>query len=70
MPTSSPTRFVQLATGLGLLSTLGLGTAFAQTTSTSANTLTVQVNKPGAPIAKTMYGLFFEDINFAADGQE
>ena len=30
--------------------------------------MTVQVKKPGAPIQSTMYGLFFEDINFAADG--
>ncbi len=28
----------------------------------------VQTKKLGAPIADTMYGLFFEDINFAADG--
>lgn len=32
------------------------------------NELTVQVKKPGAPIQSTMYGLFFEDINYAADG--
>ncbi len=32
------------------------------------NTITVQANKPGAPIQKTMYGIFFEDINYAADG--
>ena len=31
-------------------------------------TITVQVGKPGAPVPKNMYGLFFEDINFAADG--
>jgi alpha-N-arabinofuranosidase len=36
--------------------------------SSAPATLTVQVNKPGAPIPKTMYGLFFEDINFGADG--
>ena len=30
--------------------------------------ITVQVNRPGAKIAPTMHGLFFEDINFAADG--
>lgn len=30
--------------------------------------LTLNVGKPGAPIQPTMYGLFFEDINFAADG--
>lgn len=28
----------------------------------------IRVNKPGAEIAPTMYGLFFEDINYAADG--
>ncbi|MCB2407861.1 alpha-L-arabinofuranosidase C-terminal domain-containing protein [Hymenobacter lucidus] len=69
MPTFLPTRFAQLASGLTLCSTLSLAPALAQPTKpTAANTLTVQVNKPGAPIAKTMYGLFFEDINFAADG--
>ncbi|MGY3089540.1 alpha-N-arabinofuranosidase [Hymenobacter sp. UYAg731] len=30
--------------------------------------ITVQVGRPGAPVPKNMYGLFFEDINFAADG--
>jgi alpha-L-arabinofuranosidase len=29
---------------------------------------TVKANKPGAEIQPTMYGLFFEDINYAADG--
>jgi len=28
----------------------------------------VNTKKPGAPIQPTMYGIFFEDINFAADG--
>ena len=30
--------------------------------------ITVRVDRPGAKIAPTMHGLFFEDINFAADG--
>lgn len=30
--------------------------------------LVVQTNRPGATIQPTMYGLFFEDINYAADG--
>ena len=30
--------------------------------------IVIQVNKPGAIIQPTMYGIFFEDINFAADG--
>ncbi len=36
---------------------------FAQTRS-----ITVQVDKPGAAVPKTLFGLFFEDINFGADG--
>ena len=36
----------------------------------SAQTMVMDVNtkKAGAPIQNTMYGLFFEDINYAADG--
>ncbi|MEN6578672.1 MAG: alpha-L-arabinofuranosidase C-terminal domain-containing protein [Phycisphaerales bacterium] len=30
--------------------------------------LTVHADKPGAKISPTMYGIFFEDINFGADG--
>jgi alpha-N-arabinofuranosidase len=30
--------------------------------------VTLDVGKPGPPISPTMYGVFFEDINFAADG--
>ena len=30
--------------------------------------ISVDVNKPGAKIQPTMWGIFFEDINFAADG--
>lgn len=33
-----------------------------------SNTITVQTDRPGAAIAPTLFGLFFEDINFAADG--
>src|ERR1035437_3372102 len=28
----------------------------------------VEFNKIGSPIQKTMYGIFFEDINYGADG--
>jgi alpha-N-arabinofuranosidase len=53
--------------GALLLSGLSISSvALAQ--NAAPGTITVQVNKPGAGIAKTMYGLFFEDINFAADG--
>src|SRR3982750_873367 len=32
------------------------------------DTIAVQVNHPGGAISPTMFGIFFEDINFAADG--
>jgi alpha-N-arabinofuranosidase len=45
-----------------------LGALGARAQSAAPASLTVQVNKPGAAVNKNMYGLFFEDINFAADG--
>ncbi len=47
-----------------------LAIAFSQTQIAFAQirNITVQVDKPGAPIPKTLFGLFFEDINFGADG--
>ena len=34
----------------------------------SSHQYTVLANKPGATIQPTMYGVFFEDINYGADG--
>ena len=34
----------------------------------ASNVITINAKKPGAPIQKTQWGIFFEDINFAADG--
>ena len=45
-----------------------LALAAALAVPTMAQRLTVQANKPGAVIQPTMYGIFFEDINFGADG--
>lgn len=45
---------------LTLAATLG---GFAQ-----INEMIVTANKPGAQVQSTMYGIFFEDINYAADG--
>jgi alpha-N-arabinofuranosidase len=36
--------------------------------SQAVNELTVSVSKPGVAVQPTMWGVFFEDINFAADG--
>lgn len=51
---------------LSMLTSLGLAAALSM--SAADNVFNVQVNKPGAPVQPTMYGLFFEDINYAADG--
>ena len=48
---------------LASLALAGSLSSFAQT-----NEMVIQANKPGAQVQKTMYGIFFEDINFAADG--
>lgn len=47
---------------LSLLMAGGIQWADAQTA------ITVDTRKPGAPIQSTMYGIFFEDINYGADG--
>ena len=33
------------------------------------STVTVQVDKPGSDISVTIFGIFFEDINFGADDE-
>lgn len=45
-----------------------LAAAIHCTINVQALDVTLDVGKPGADIAPTMYGLFFEDINYAADG--
>ena len=40
----------------------------AMTAGAATNDFVIKTNKPGAPIQPTMYGIFFEDINFGADG--
>ena len=50
----------------GLLAVLALAAGSALQEQT--NELVIQAGKPGAEIQPTMYGLFFEDINYAADG--
>ena len=41
---------------------------FSLTNTVNAQTITVQVDKPGATINPNQFGVFFEDINFGADG--
>ena len=44
--------------------------AFVIAVSAMAQTHQMELNtkKLGAPVQSTMYGIFFEDINYAADG--
>ncbi len=48
-----------------LICALFLSTAL---TTTAQSVMDVNTKKLGAPIQSTMYGIFFEDINYAADG--
>ena len=48
---------------LSLLAMTATVSVMAQT-----NQMKIRVNRPGAEIQPTMYGIFIEDINFAADG--
>ena len=50
------------------ISALMLAFLMLSTLSVARTNITVDVKKPGAPIQKTMWGIFFEDINFGADG--
>lgn len=52
-----------------LLASLCIVLAVAATaTAQPAVTLTIQADQPGAKISPTMWGIFFEDINYGADG--
>lgn len=50
------------------LLTAALTLACALLLHAQTHTFDVETKKAGAPVAGTMYGLFFEDINYAADG--
>jgi len=45
-----------------------MAAAVTQTPAPAPDVVSVQATRPGAAIAPTMFGVFFEDINFAADG--
>ena len=45
-----------------------LATVVASGAIAANHTIDINISKMGAPIQPTMYGIFFEDINFGADG--
>jgi alpha-N-arabinofuranosidase len=53
---------------LALACALALAAAQASPAAAQTRNITVQVDRPGAAIPPTLFGLFFEDINFGADG--
>src|SRR5215218_673744 len=53
---------------LALACALALAAAQALPAAAQVRSITVQVDRPGAAIPRTLFGLFFEDINFGADG--
>ncbi|GAA5029410.1 alpha-L-arabinofuranosidase [Marivirga lumbricoides] len=59
-----------LGIGAGAALFYGCNTAASDDKRAESDPVTFQVNygEPIAPIQPTMYGIFFEDINFAADG--
>ena len=55
-----------MAIGAGVVAVMALARLGAQPA--GPVTIAIAVDQPGAAIASTMYGMFFEDINLAADG--
>ncbi len=53
---------------MGLVAVAALGLVRLAAQPAGPVTIAVAADRPGAPIASTMYGVFFEDINFGADG--
>src|SRR5215203_3485269 len=53
---------------LRLTCALAVVAAQAVPAAAQSRSITVQVDRPGAAVPKTLFGLFFEDINFGADG--
>jgi alpha-L-arabinofuranosidase len=51
---------------LGFVSITAFGAMDTATQATA--TITVQAGQPGTPISPVLYGVFYEDINYAADG--
>lgn len=45
-----------------------IASALTAGTVMAADELVIRTDRPGAEVQPTMYGLFFEDINYAADG--
>lgn len=56
-----------MLSGIALVTTLIFG-AQAHTATAPTGVLNISVDRPGHRISPTLYGIFFEEINFAGDG--
>ncbi len=56
-------KFSKFCTIFLYVLSIGIQILTAQT-----HNISVDLKKPGSPIQRTMYGIFFEDINYGADG--
>jgi alpha-N-arabinofuranosidase len=63
-------RFVRTHGGVVLAAALSAGVVASATgqTGRGPDTVELDLGRPGPPISPTLFGVFFEDINFAADG--
>ena len=68
MPLSSRLRLRAAAAALPFLLLAAAAAPPARTAQPVRATVTVDAGAPGAAIPATFFGIFFEDINFAADG--
>ena len=62
------TRWSLRASALALLVLVSFGASAQQPPTEPALPIVVRADTPGAAIPSTLFGIFFEDINFAADG--
>ena len=61
-------KHILMFCGIGILQCFNAPMFHLSTASAADQVITVNAKKPGAVIQPTMYGIFFEDINYAADG--
>src|SRR5258708_1202057 len=59
---------IYLLNGCGPIGVCAMRHGVASAAQAQTDVITVQIDRPGAAIPSTLFGLFFEDINFGADG--
>ena len=67
---TTPKTILRARAGSGVLAAIATAAIVAAGQGPDPNqaVVTIDISRPGPPISPTMFGVFFEDINFAADG--